>query len=543
MLGDVHHRTHLFCVYCRLLYERNISPQMVRDSRDALILQVRSTQAVAAKTRNWIESTFGTQQGLELNSQAFRNHIFSAGYSSTSLLEQMFGHVKEDQQQELKNGMLCDCLAKVFFFLEVRLGNIAIDLKAILAKNKFMEDHPPKRPDEKPTTGYRWQMQVRIVWWWCTSHSFMIRVVTRYRQVNAIPSCVIQAKVGDNIVISHQIEHGRDKKPCTVVHIASLEGFLWQDSADNVPPSCCCPVNRNGKDVCCGIMVALQQHPKFSAWFQKTWFKKELLARRLRGDLDPFADIQQRQGAIAARQLQQKESTEAIDATATGFQPRSAALVPDPADIMSDLQQTLNKAKYDPALLVFLARTVHNCGLTVQGRLDDDAIAMRQLGKSSTPSVAYTKPAAQPKRRKSALAEPASSMFQPSQRSDIQQIKAHSKKKRGTHGNASHLPLTDQTFCECCCKHIATASFGQHTDSQKHNTALMSGAKCKCPQAFVTYDTSSLQQFGGAMFASRVSLYLLSIFALPRLRLECHLRLLLLHLKFDCIIAMLAIRT
>ena len=173
MLGDVHHHTHLFCVNCRLLYERNISAQMVRDRRDALIVEVLETQALGAKTKSWIQSSFGTEQGLELNTQAFRNHMFSAMYSATSILEQMFGHVKDEQQQELKNGMLCECLGKVFFFLDVRLGNIALDLKASFTKGKFMEDHPPKRPDEKPSTGYRWQMQVGIVWWWCTSHTCM----------------------------------------------------------------------------------------------------------------------------------------------------------------------------------------------------------------------------------------------------------------------------------------------------------------------------------------------------------------------------------
>jgi hypothetical protein len=89
---------------------------------------------------------------------------------------------------------------------------------------------------------------------------------------------------------------GKILESVMIVHITCLDGFLWKDSAENVPPTCCCPENRNGKGVCCGIMVALQSRPEFEKWFGNDWFKKELLARRHRSDCDPFLDIVQRIG-------------------------------------------------------------------------------------------------------------------------------------------------------------------------------------------------------------------------------------------------------
>lgn len=76
------------------------------------------------------------------------------------------------------------------------------------------------------------------------------------------------------------------------VHIVTLTGFMWKDDPANVVPTCTCPANRNLKDCCAGIMVALKERPEFSTWYGSSFLeKKELLSRRLRADLDPVCTI------------------------------------------------------------------------------------------------------------------------------------------------------------------------------------------------------------------------------------------------------------
>ena len=251
--------------------------QMTFDLRDELIAKIRGTTNMCGKTRTWILSNFGTDENLMRNCQGMRNLLFSFWFKSTSLLECMFGHVKKGNKAALKRGRLFEVLDDVFFFLDIRVHKIASNLKDLMSKQAFMESKPPKehRRDPKQTRG-------SVGWRWQT-------------QINCMASCSVQHQEG-KIVISHESVEatGKTLERVTVVHITSLEGFLWKDTPENVPPTCCCPEHRNGKGVCCGIMIALQQQPAFSSWFKSNWFKKELLARRHRGDLDPFIDIERR---------------------------------------------------------------------------------------------------------------------------------------------------------------------------------------------------------------------------------------------------------
>lgn len=77
----------------------------------------------------------------------------------------------------------------------------------------------------------------------------------------------------------------------TRVHIVNLKGFMWKDDEDNVVPTCTCPANINAKDCCAGIMAVLLERDEFKVWYGKsnTFFRKELLSRRLRADCDPVS--------------------------------------------------------------------------------------------------------------------------------------------------------------------------------------------------------------------------------------------------------------
>jgi hypothetical protein len=251
---------------------------MAYQLRDELISKVKATKNIDSKASKWILANFESNESLFRNCQAMRNHIFTFWFKATSLLECLFGHIKKDNKSNLKKGRLFEVLSDLFFFFNLRLNKIAVDLRDLLARNAFMESNPPKNHARSDTLNRRGS----VGWRWQT-------------QVNCLAACQVVRQDG-NIVTSHQrvAVEGKIRESVIVVHVTSIEKFLWRDTADNVPPTCCCPENRNGKGVCCGIMAALQAQPEFEAWFGNNWFKRELLARRHRCDCDPFVDILQR---------------------------------------------------------------------------------------------------------------------------------------------------------------------------------------------------------------------------------------------------------
>jgi len=80
----------------KLLYERNMSPENAEALRLATI-QKANTKAMAAKTRDRVIQMF-SPECMKSSIQAYRNHIYSAGYMADTLLETMFRHIKQEQK-------------------------------------------------------------------------------------------------------------------------------------------------------------------------------------------------------------------------------------------------------------------------------------------------------------------------------------------------------------------------------------------------------------------------------------------------------------
>jgi hypothetical protein len=344
--------------------------QMVLDLRDELVEKVQGTANMCGKTRRWILSNFSDDDSVFRNCQGMRNHMFTFWFKATSLLECMFGHVKKNNKEALKRGRLFEVLEDVFYFVDIRVHKIASDLQDLKAKRAFMESKPPKehKRDPKQTrgaVGWRWQ-----------------------HQINCMASCTVIHQEGD-FVVSHETvaATGRTLEPVTVVHMASLRGFLWQDSSANVPPTCCCPENRNGKGVCCGIMIALQQQPQFAAWFQSNWFKPEVLARRHRGDLDPFIDIE-------GRLNQQPASYTASYTASKHAKPCAPKSQATPSSVSAKCKEMLEHVSgFGQELVDLIDHRIDSCFHEVKCMVMDKKIIQRQLqqGKDCTPSVAHVK--------------------------------------------------------------------------------------------------------------------------------------------------------
>lgn len=433
--------------------------QMVLDLRDELISKVQETANMCGKTKRWILANFSDDIHVSTNCQGMRNHLFSFWFKATSLLECMFGHVKKGNKEALKRGRLFEVLEDVFFFVDIRVHKIASDLRDLREKGAFMESKPPKEHKRDPkntrgAVGWRWQ-----------------------NQINCMASCTIIHQEGD-FVISHETvaATGKTLEPVTVVHITSLKGFLWQDSHANVPPTCCCPENRNGKGVCCGIMSALRKQPQFASWFQSNWFKPELLARRHRGDLDPFIDIEGRLNQKLGCTQGMAPVSHSTSKQGKPCTPKSQAT---PASVIAKCKEMLEHASgFGQELVDMIDQRMDRCFHEVKCTVMDKMIIRRQLQQDCTPSVAHVKG------KKGDKCQDAK-MYPPANKSAIDKIQ--SNPKRGpTKGNSAHLPLSAKTYCIYCNELIATSSFDQHQGTGTHNkneeTCRNSGQHCMCTQ-------------------------------------------------------------
>lgn len=460
---------------CRLLYDRYLSVHMAFELRDDLIAKVNRTTNLGSKISKWILNNFSSEESMFRNAQAMRNLIFSFWFKATSLLECLFGSLKKDKKAALKKGRLFEVLDDVFFFLDIRLYKLVSDLQSLKSKNEFWESKPPKehkrhdKLNHRGSVGWRWQQQVLC-----------------------LAACEVQQQVG-NIVISHQVISKSEKilEDVVVVHCASLEEFKWTDTAENVPPTCSCPENRNGKGVCCGIMAALATQPQFKSWFNGTWFKKELLARRHRSDCDPFPDI--------ALRLQQKKTSAAAElvSNAVTEQPskREAKLkpplIPTPASIQGKVKALLDIIGSDEDLLKLVDDHVDDVSHQVKCRQADRLIIQRQMtGPACTPGVTHIRnTGGNGGKGKNAKKRPAPDCdeqqdhgkFPPANRSAIDQID-RKPKTPAPKGTGNHLPREQKTYCEYCNVWIEKHSFSQHCLAEYHekNEVALKRCSAKC---------------------------------------------------------------
>ena len=101
---------------------------------------------------------------LQTNTQAFRNFLFSSGYSADAAMELWFRNAKgyKEEQIILGKGMIHEALDHLFTFTTVRVARIANDLSSLLKHNKFMDDDVPDDKTYRKSTHHRWTDQVSV---------------------------------------------------------------------------------------------------------------------------------------------------------------------------------------------------------------------------------------------------------------------------------------------------------------------------------------------------------------------------------------------
>lgn len=101
---------------------------------------------------------------LQINTQAFRNFLFSSGYSADSAMELWFRNTKgyKEEKAILGKGLIHESLEHLFTFTTVRVARIANDLSSLLKHNKFMDADVPDDTTYRKSTYYRWNDQVSV---------------------------------------------------------------------------------------------------------------------------------------------------------------------------------------------------------------------------------------------------------------------------------------------------------------------------------------------------------------------------------------------
>jgi hypothetical protein len=101
---------------------------------------------------------------LQVNTQAFRNFLFSSGYCADSAMELWFRNVKghKEEKADLGRGSIFESLDHLFTFTTIRVARIAQDLGDLLKKNKFMDCDVPNDEQRRKSTFFRWSDQVTV---------------------------------------------------------------------------------------------------------------------------------------------------------------------------------------------------------------------------------------------------------------------------------------------------------------------------------------------------------------------------------------------
>ena len=162
---------------CDLLYGRCLSIHMAYEIRDELIKRVAES-SLCSTTKNWFGKTFNCDEGMETNTQAFRNFMMTSGYCSDSLIEVFFRNCKGLKEERctlaiphffvltrtrsagLKRGLLHETLDKHFTFVDVRMSKVSLALQTLLKNDQFVDQDSRKDGDKKMSTLQRWKHQV-----------------------------------------------------------------------------------------------------------------------------------------------------------------------------------------------------------------------------------------------------------------------------------------------------------------------------------------------------------------------------------------------
>lgn len=218
---------------------------------------------------------------------------YTAKARASSLIENVFNQWKKFLKAKLKRALLNEAFHHVMNHVEKRIISDVHTIEAAIAKGHFID----MRKEASLIYGDRQK-----------HHKKKTSTLVVYEKENA----KLQDKeccpwpqamsLGDNMWLLQErvSKHERSRvEDCVIVHIVILQGFLWKDCPENVPPTCLtCPTFLNTKCPCVGIQRALLNveppagcDPLPKWLLGKGIFKPEIFNNRLRIDKDPTVHL------------------------------------------------------------------------------------------------------------------------------------------------------------------------------------------------------------------------------------------------------------
>jgi hypothetical protein len=173
-----------------------------------------------------------------MNTQAFRNWMFTRGCCADAAMELYFRNTKgiKEESSELKKGTIHESLSRLFTFQTIRVAHVARELANLLGKNKFMDCDPPKEDTWVKSTLHRWKDQVTVASCVHKDCTLCMRLKVVFLQVDLIPNCTLQRSIGDYYVVLETVNKQGPHmlEAVTRVHIVCMAGFEFKDSDTNV---------------------------------------------------------------------------------------------------------------------------------------------------------------------------------------------------------------------------------------------------------------------------------------------------------------------
>lgn len=279
----------------------------------------------ASTSKTWVKDTFGSIEELFKNVMALHVAVFTCSWQATSGVENVFNVFKKFKKGLLKRSVLYDAIMELLELVQRRLSSDSI----------MIQTHPTwfidSRVHEDAKKDHKKQLSTRQLF---LDELVKLQNGSKCPWTTCIP--VADRKMWllfENHSSGHQ-----------TVHWVDLNGFLWADTEDNIPPKChTCPCYRNGRTPCIGILTVLQNlkpligPASVSEWLRgKGLEKPEIFDNRWRVDKDPTMHLSE--CLLAPR-------------THRGARPPAVLLAPTiPADLRNKFEEQLARAQaFNPA--------------------------------------------------------------------------------------------------------------------------------------------------------------------------------------------------
>jgi hypothetical protein len=423
-----------------LIWEKKMSTtEAIRRARE-LVEKCNALPKSAASSKKWVKETFGSMDELFKNVMALHVAVFTCRWQATSGVENVFNVFKKFRKGLLKRSVLYDAVMELLELVQRRLQNDSM----------LMQSHPDwfidMRVFEDPKKDRKKQLSTRQLF---TEELTKLQNGSKCPWTGCIP--VAEKKmwlVLENHTSGHQ-----------TVHLVDLNGFLWADTDENIPPKChTCPCYRNGRTPCIGILTVLQNLQPLtgpstvSLWLRgKGLERPEIFDNRWRVDKDPTMHLSE---FLLAPRPQRNT------------RPQTLPLAPIiPADLLRKFEgqlsraQQLNPASQATLLAHFSNSLSNNEGALARFELD---VKIHQMTKSRGVKRTST---IDLKDGKGHSSKPKRFQANDSSNSGV----ARAKRQRPA-GTSDGIPEEDKWSCIVCHREVVNtqSSVKQHCDGTTH---------------------------------------------------------------------------